>query len=224
MSNSIIYQLVLKDWQLIRKYIAGYALTGLLAVAVAGSNHQGAQYVGAVLLISSVIIIGVHLVFSTVVLERKNKTLALVMSLPISVKEYTSAKLIGNLSLFSGAWLVILMGGLLSINLSSSLPMGFIPFLLIFLLHLFAVYVACLALSIITESEIVATVVVTAGSILISPFIYFLTSRPGIYEHMGGDSPVWNTTAMAFLVTEVLAIILMIAATYYFQARKTDFI
>src|SRR5262245_37633593 len=99
MNIGMVKRLIAKDWYLQRWPILGGLGAGAIAVALVGAANETAFYIGFVLLVSVLITVGVQLAMSTVLLERKEQTLSFVMSLPISAREYTVAKLAGNLML-----------------------------------------------------------------------------------------------------------------------------
>ena len=53
---------------------------------------------------------------------------------------------------------------------------------------------------------------------------FFLGRLPGIRATLKSPVPVWTDTVLAIIGGEVGLIVLVIAATFYFQSRKTDFI
>ena len=222
--NNIVSILAMKDWQLHWKPLVGYLAIGLLSLLVLCIPDATAFHLGMVLLICSLIFVGVHLVVTTVINERKNQTLALIMSLPITIKEYTSAKLLVNLSVYTVAWLILFGGTMLVILGRDGIVNGLVPFAVITLLYLMTIYIAALAVAMISESEILATVAITAGNVLISPFLFAISNVPGIREYIGGAEPVWTGAAFAIIGTALALSVLIIALTYYIQSRKTDFL
>jgi len=224
MNTSIVPQLIKKDWQLNSKALFIYGLVGLLSLALLTVANTATFYVGAILLISIVITIGVHLVITTVVNERKEQTLALVMSLPISHMDYTKAKISANLICFAVPWLALAVSAMAIILSRGHIPNGLIPFAVILLLELFAAYVLVLSISLMTESEGWTIAAITVCNVCVSLFIFFISSIPGIGKHTQADAPVWNFSVISTISLELLFIITLIGITFYCQSKKKDFL
>lgn len=221
---AIIRRLVLKDWYFVRYPMAAYLTLGIAATILIAVPHHIAFLIGSVLLLSVVVIVGVHLVFGTVTHERSQQTLPMVMSLPITYTHYSAAKLISNVGGFSIAWSILLASVLVMIVTRENLPVGLIPFAVIALTELFAAFVLTLSVAMVTESEAWTVVTMTILNIGISIFLNLVGSLPAIGSHMGGPTAVWNGTALLILAIEILIIALAVIATLAVQSRKKDFI
>jgi hypothetical protein len=51
-----------------------------------------------------------------------------------------------------------------------------------------------------------------------------MTRSPSLMRGVTNKTPVWNSAVVTFLVSEIAVITLVLALTYYLQARKTDFL
>ena len=100
MNYSMVKLLILKDWYLQRWMILGSLVAGALALAITVSSRKAAFFLGIILLVTVLVAVGAQLAIATVVNERKEQTLAFVMSMPISSREYTTAKILANLLIF----------------------------------------------------------------------------------------------------------------------------
>ena len=110
MNYTIVKRLILKDWYLQRWAILA-SLAGVVAtLGIVASGGKLKFLLGLILLIMVIISIGAHMAVSTVVNQRKEQTLSFEMSLPISYREYTAAKIWGNLIIFLVPWLTMLLG------------------------------------------------------------------------------------------------------------------
>ena len=126
--------------------------------------------------------------------ERKEKTLAFVMSLPVSPLDFTVAKLAGNLLTFAVPFLVI-AGGTLAVVLFTPLPDGlFVYALLIYGYILFAFSIS-LAVAMSVESEGWSTFAMIGSMVLINPFIMGLSQVPAISDRVREDAIVWSPEA-----------------------------
>jgi ABC-2 type transport system permease protein len=220
----MIKHLMHKDWFLNRIPLAGYLVVGAIALVLLSVKNATAFYIGTVLLISIVVIIGIHLVFATVINERKNQTLPFIMSLPITYLEFSLAKIILNLSVFTISWGLLFVGTLLVITSVETIPNGLIPFTTIFMLQLFIIYLLVLAVALISESETVTVVVMSIANISISVLIFSTTSVAEIGRYMEHSVSVWNGTAITFISLELTVMTLLVGLMIFAQSRKTDFI
>ena len=223
-ARPVFWQLVRKDWYLVAWPLVALLLAGLASIVVLSINHWMTFLVGSILLISVVVLIGVVLVFGSVVNERSQKTLALVMSLPITAVQYTAAKLVSNVGVFTLAWQVLLGSTVVAILTRDNLPDGLIPFAVIVLGQLYVAYAITVAVALISESELWTIVVFSAFNISISIFMNLMGRLSEIGSHMEGPVPVWNATALGIIAVEWLIVAGAVAVTLWVQSRKTDFL
>ena len=92
--NTLIKPLIQKDWYLQRYLILGYSIIGLLALGIVSVPSELWFAVGSIGLITVLISLGIHLIMTSVIEERTLHTLPFIMSLPISVREYTTSKIL----------------------------------------------------------------------------------------------------------------------------------
>jgi ABC-type transport system involved in multi-copper enzyme maturation permease subunit len=220
----MVGRLILKDWYLQRWAISGALAVGAIAVALVGTSNPSSYYVGFVLLISVLITVGVQLAMSTVLLERKEQTLAFVMSLPISAREYTTAKLVGNLSMFIVPWATLLVASIAMILGRESLPDGSVPLTIILLGEIFVSTCVLLGVALVSESQAWSIGTLIAGNLFFNFFIFWVVRIPSIAAASKGNVIVWDGPVLTLLGGEVAAIVLALGLTFVLQDRKTDFI
>ncbi len=224
MDTALIARLVVKDWSLQRRFIAVASVAGLASLLLLGHGGNGTFYAGTVLMITVLIGVGVQLVMATVLNERTEKTLPFVMSLPISVREYTTAKMLANLLLFLVPWTLLLIGTAAVLGLRPGMPPGLLPFATLLLVELLAAYCLVLAVALVSESSgwTIGTIVFT--NLFLQGFLYQVARIPAIEATMRGPEAVWNRPALTLLAVECAVIVLILAVTYRLQSRKTDFL
>lgn len=171
-ASQLMWRLVAKDWHLVRGPMIGYALIGLVSLALMSIETQWLFLVGSILLLTVIVIIGAHLVMVTVVNERGQQTLPFIMSLPITYMQYTTAKLAATLGVFLTAWLGVLIAVVVMVLGRDGMPDGLIPYAVIVLSELFIVFALTLSVALISESETWTTVVMTIGNVSISIFMF----------------------------------------------------
>jgi ABC-2 type transport system permease protein len=100
MTNSIVRQLILKDWRLNRLQLLLSIGAGMMALGVILRGGEGPIVAGTVWFFIALILVGTMLPISGIVNERKKQNLAFLMSLPVSSIQYTTAKLISTVGMF----------------------------------------------------------------------------------------------------------------------------
>ena len=218
----IIRLLVIKDWQLFQKQLALYVLFGIVAICFLALAKGWAFYVGSLMLIIVLVCIACFSIATSTVVERKEKTLAFVMSLPVSPLDFTVAKLAGNLVTF-GVPFVLLLGGTLAVVLLTPLPDGlFVYSMLIFAYVLFAFCVS-LAVSMSVESEGWATFAMIGSMVLLNPYLVGISQVPAIKKPIGVDAITWAPEAVGLLAGLSLMSVAVLAVTAWVHARKPAF-
>jgi hypothetical protein len=218
MNAAMVKRLIVKDWYLQRVVIIGSLVAGALSLAVIGLGGKPGFILGLILLVTVLIGVGAQLAVATMVFERKEQTLSFVMSLPISYKEYTASKILGNLIIFLVVWLTLLCGSLGAIAISPDKPFGLVPF------------VAIMATEILVSTCLIYTVALTTehqgwtiGAAL-NGIGYYVAHIASIARGMEGHSVQWSPAASTLLASEFVLIVLMLGFTFLFQSRKKDFI
>jgi ABC-2 type transport system permease protein len=224
MTNSVIRQLVLKDWRLYRLFIFLTVVGGAVALAVSQLATETTVLLGSVWFFVVLCILGSMLPFASIVNERKKQTLAFVMSLPVSSTQYTTAKILSTVAMFLVPWLTLLIAAVLLIETRGVIPHGAIPMLLILAMLPFVVFCLILGTALVSESEgwVMAANVVCNSSYW---FIFYLLARvPALMASSKGLVAVWNSTVLAVLFSEIGLVALVLALTFFLQSRKRDFV
>jgi ABC-type transport system involved in multi-copper enzyme maturation permease subunit len=230
MNYQMVRTLILKDWYLQRLAIAMSLLGGIAALAiiafgdkVASVGPSAAFTLGVILLVTVVVTIGAMLGMNLTVLERKEQTLAFVMSLPVSYRDYTAAKILSVLLIFLVPWIAIMAGSLVLLAFAPGIR-GLIPFIVIMGVEILMNTCIIAAAGIITESQGWTITVLMIGNLVLNGYGYFVAHIPSIGDGMFSPVVHWSPTAAALLATETAAIALILFGTFYFQSRKKDFL
>lgn len=222
LNTSVIRLLVLKDWQLFQKQLAVYVLAGIVALCFLGLAKPWAFYVGSLMLLIVMISSACFSISTSLVVERKEHTLAFVMSLPVSPREFTLSKLAGNLLTF-GVPFAVLLGGTLAVVLFTPLPDGLFVYTLLIFAYLLFAYAISLAVAMSVESEGWATFAMIGSMVLINPYIVGMSQLPAISANVGKDALVWTPTTVAIVTTLTLLSVAVMAVTTWHHARKPAF-
>lgn len=224
MTTTTLRHWVAKDWALNRLPIAAGLLGAVLALALIAWPSEGLFYLGSVVLITVVIGTGFTIIMVTVVQERTERTLPFVMSMPISVADYTVTKLAANLVLFVVPWLLISLGTVGVILLRSTIPNGLVTYAILLLGELLVGYAIVLGVALVSESmgwTIGAVVITNLG---VQGFMYYTARVPEIAATIQTNTVVWSTPATWIVVGELTVILLVLIVTWRIQVRKTDFL
>jgi ABC-2 type transport system permease protein len=222
MSYPMVRRLILKDWHFQRWPIAGLLALGATAIVVIAVGGNGSFYIGSILLLTVLITTGIVLPMMTVIGERKGQTLAFVMTLPISTRDYAVAKILANLLIFLIPFTTLGAATLGLFWLAGSF--GLIPFTLVILGELFASYCLLLGVAVVSESEGWTIGVMAAANLFFQGFIYYVAHMPGIGSTMSGHTMVWNRGGVSILAGELALSVVFVVLTFVLQERKTDFL
>ncbi|PWF55315.1 hypothetical protein C7C56_002490 [Massilia glaciei] len=216
--------LIRKDVRLVMMPVLFYMLVGAVAIGMMGVERHAFFYAASVLLITAMIALGFHPAMATVVGERKEQTLAFVMSMPITPTDYTWTKVLANLLLFFVPFLLLLGGTLGMISVRPSMPDGLIPYAVILFGYLAATAVLILCVALVTESMQWTIVVQIAGNLGLQGVMYGASTIPAIKSTINTEMIVWSEPALLFIGSEIAISLILLAATLWLQSRKTDFI
>lgn len=218
----VIRLLVAKDWQLFQKQLAFYVLAGIVALCFLGLAKPWAFYVGSLMLIIIMVSIACFSISTSLMNERKEKTLAFVMSLPVSPLDFTLAKLVGNLATFLVPFALIL-GGTLAVVLFTPLPDGLVVYALLVFAYIGFAFCVALAVVMSVESEGWATFAMIGPMVMINPYMMALSQIPEISSRISVDAIVWTPEALAILLVLGLAGVSIVGVTTWLHARKPAF-
>ena len=223
MNVPVIKELILKDLYLQRRILLAYTAAALAALVIAvwaGPTFRG---FGVSLFVAVVMAMGIGLMFGTVTNERKENTLAFVMSLPISFTDYTIAKIIGNTTAYAVPWAVLFVAAVYTVMQFDFLPDGFIPLMSIMLVFMLVFYFFLLFIALVSESEGWMIFAMVVGFQVTGLFFSLVKDIEGIAEFSSGEVVVWSPEVFSVISAEVAFILLLVALTFHLQKRKTDF-
>jgi hypothetical protein len=225
MSQSIVSQLVFKDLHIMRTYMLLYWVGGLGSIAlVVLVGGEAVGVVGFILFVSAMAGAGIHALYQTIVEEKLKLNLPFIMSLPVTVKEYTIAKLIANLLMFGSVWLTLSAASFIIFVGDDGMPEGTMPFLSITLVAIFLAYTVMLMTFVVTGSQGYAIFAMVFANIGTQACLWLVADLYPIRAFIGGNEAVWNTTAVSILLAEVAIVIALLVFTVFAQFRKRDFI
>ena len=227
MNVAMIKHLMLKDLYLHRYPILGLALA-LPVVGIAPAIFGGEtmwRQMGLTILNNSLIYLMFFLPIATVIMERKNQTLPFVMSLPVSYKEYTAAKLIGSLLVFGVTCCLIVISLPAIVARSDQLARGVWPVLAVIIGVYVVLFVFTLGICLVSESFF-WTMALGLLSVVFAFLVFPLLESipPHLIEHWTSERIVWDGEVVVVLALELLVALAVVAGTFALQKRKQDFL
>lgn len=229
MSATIIPQLVKKDFMLTRTMIGVFclvSLAGVVAISLLFGRLPEWALVNLafLLLMSPAATCGMVLLMVTVVFEKEKSTQAFIMSLPVTPKQFTIAKLVINLGVFGVFWLVISGIAFYFAFGRGFFPAGTIPFVVMVLLGAFVAYAGILSVSLWRQSLGLTVLAIAVFEMGTSAYLWVIVYLDPIARFIHGPEMVWNSTAIGIVVIQALAAVAMLSAALIHQSRKRDFV
>ncbi|AVP97126.1 hypothetical protein C7S18_07940 [Ahniella affigens] len=219
---SLIKKLIHKDWLLFQKQMALYVIGAVVALCLMGNLHKWTFYIGSLLLIIVVVAVACFSISNSLLVERRDRTLAFIMSLPVSPLDFYLAKLAGNLVTFLVPLLVI-AAGTYGVILFTGLPDGLVVLATLLFTHIVLAFCASLSTAMAVESEGWNTFVMIASMVLINPYIMLIGQTPSIAEPIKTEAIVWSGAALSIMGIQAILSILILALTGWFHCRKKSF-
>lgn len=218
----IIRLLMIKDWQLFQKQLAAYLLAGIVSLGFLGMAKPWAFYIGSLLLIIILVAIACFAISTSLLTERKEQTLAFVMSLPVSPLDFTVAKLAGNLLTFSVPFLVMALFTAIIVY-STPLPDGLIVLAALIFGHVLVAYCIALTVAMQVESEGWNTFVMIGSMVLINPFIMAIGQMDSVQTVVRSNVVIWHAPVLAILAAQTLIGLACLAFATWSNGRKPAF-
>ena len=219
----MIKLLVIKDWQIYQKQLAGYVAGMLLALSLVGMGKPWSFAVGSLLLLVLLTVIGQFAIQTSVVTERKEQTVPFIMSLPVAPMDFYWGKLLANLAIYLVPFTLV-AGGSAALVLTTPLPDGLLVYFLLICCFLLMCFCVTLCIAIAVESEAWIMFTMMALMTLIGPYIYGIGRVAAIGTNLNTNNIVWSAPAVGLLAGELLVIAIVLGVTSWIHARKTSFL
>lgn len=219
----MVGRLIVKDWQVNQKQLAGFVAGIVLALGLIGTGGPWLASAGALLLITLLVVVGSVTIQTSLMNERKQQTVPFIMSLPVSPMDVYWAKLLANLTIYLVP-LLLVGGGMVALILTTPIPDGLVVWVVLSVLFVLTTFCVSLCFAIACESEGWNVFVMLGLMTLIGPFMFVTGQLDGIVEHTRGETVVWTGTALAVLAAELATIAVAILVTSVFHARRRSFL
>jgi hypothetical protein len=224
MNTHTIGILFLKDLYLSRRPLFAYFVAGIASVAIGVVPHQTIAFAGFVLILTVAIASGMHLLGELLISEGNEQTRTFILSLPVSLLDYSFAKIAVVLTTFLIPWFTMLA---CSIVLTAVLPWGktgAVPVLVVIFLELLAAFALQLVTAVISESVGWTVCVMVACNVFLNLFLITLFQMPEVSEQMKSNVPTPGPLLMQIMWIEVAIIVVALALALALQTRKRDLV
>jgi ABC-type Na+ efflux pump permease subunit len=221
--NVVTRKLAIKELYVNRWLVLGAGVAAVLSVLVMPTGRVGFN-VGVLTWLTSIIVLGVMLSIYGVAQERKEHSLELVLSLPLSPGDYVRAKLLGLALCYLLPWLVASAAAVLLVLAHDAIPDGLLPYTLLLCLFLLANFSLVLSGTLHARSEAAMAAVIVVTNMGVSLFMFVVGGLAGIRAGIDGPVPLWNPTFWAVLATELAVLIVAFTLPLFVAARRRDFI
>ena len=218
----VIRLLIAKDWLLFQKQLAAYVTAGLFALCLMGMAKGWSFYMGSLLLLVVLVGTACFSISTSLLTERKEHTLAFVMSLPLTPLDFYLAKLLANLVTFFVPFLIMSVGTIAVIAFTP-LPDGLIVFSVLIFGFVTLAYSISLSVAMAVESEGWNTFAMIGSMVLINPFMMLLGQIPEISKYVNTESIVWSPPALSILLAQISLAVAVLVATGWVHCRKKAF-
>lgn len=224
--NPMVWRLIAKDLSLLRPALLGYLAVGVVGVVLMAAGSEGAFFFGAVMLITALIASGMHVAIVTTVAERSEQTLPFVMTMPISPRDYTTAKIGGGLLIFLLPWTALAAGTLAMLGGGSlgGAGRGLVPLATLVLAELLAAYCLTLAVAVVSESLAWTVILQAVMNLGFQGYLYAVSRVPAIAATRSGPQAVWPPVVLWLLAAELAVVPLSLGVAFLLQERKRDFL
>ncbi|MDX1927743.1 MAG: ABC-2 transporter permease [Pirellulaceae bacterium] len=222
MNTQAIRILFLKDLFLSRRQLFGYFAAGMAASAIACIPDSTSSFIGFILVITVAIASGIHLIGTLLLAETTDQTRMFVMSLPVSLLEYSISKISVVLTTYLIPW-TAMFAFLIIATFVMGKP-GNVAVLPTIFFFLFGTFTLQLVTAVISESVGFTISVMVGCNVLLNVFMLKLFAIPEISAASKSDVLTWPSIAIQILAVELLIIVLALAMAFLFQSRKRDLV
>jgi ABC-2 type transport system permease protein len=224
MNTQSISILFLKDLYLSRRPLFAYFVAAIACSAIAVVPQPTFAFIGFVLILTVAIGSGMHLLGELLLSEGSDQTRTFVLSLPVSLLDYSVAKIAVVLTTFLIPWSTMFAcSTVLTVVLpwghAGAIPMGVVVFL-----ELLAAYTVQLVTAVISESVGWTVCVMVACNVFLNLFLMKLFQASEVQEMLKSDSLTFSPLMIQIMCIELGLIIAALAMALAVQMRKRDLV
>ena len=216
--------LFLKDLFLSRWILFAYLIGGLASCAIGAIPNPTMGFISLILIVTVAVGAGMYLLGDLLIGEGSENTRSFIMSLPVSLRDYSLAKISVVLTVFMIPWVMMLAFSIFMIVVLPGEKLGAIPLTIVIFLELLAAFTVQLVAAAITESLGWTISVMVGCNVFFNVFLMTLMSRPEVSESAKSEVLSWPTFLAQVAGFELLIVVVAIAVAIIFQSRKRDLV
>ena len=222
MNLQAIRILVLKDLFLSRRPLFAYFVAGLASSAVACLPEPTLAFVGFILVITVAIAAGIHLIGTLLLAETTDQTRLFVMSLPISLLDYSIGKISVVLTTYLIPWTA--MFACLTMATFVLDKRGSVVVLPAIFLYLLGAFMLQLVTAVVSESVGFTICVMVGCNVGLNVLMMKLFANPEIVAVTKSDVLTWPIIVVQIVAVELVIIAVSLGLAFLFQTRKRDLV
>lgn len=224
MNTHAIQILFLKDLFLSRRHLFAYFAGGLVSSVLTCTPNETVSFIGFILIMTVAIASGIHLIGQLLLSESTEQTRLFVMSLPVSLLDYSIGKISVVLTTYMIPWSAMLALCTIGTFVLPWAKHGSIVVLLAIFLFLLCSFLIQLVIAVVTESVGATICVMVAGNVLLNVFMMKLFAVPEVAAARQSEAVVWPAVILQLLAIECLIIVVALVAAIVLQTRKRDLV
>jgi ABC-2 type transport system permease protein len=222
MKSSVFWALVRKDVYVLRAFMYATLAIGVLSVGLVRFGKIGFA-VGGVLFLTANVGSGIFISMYSLLTERKNRSRAFALSLPISGANHDRSKLVSGYIVFGLPWLVLTALAMFVFLAGPPATRGMVVYAVmiqVFVLALFSVVQASLF---VVKSEAQSGIVILITNICFSLFMVTVNQQH-VTAPLRTAQIVWTPFSQRVLAGELLVVGLTLVFVAIFTARQRDYL
>lgn len=229
MNSSIIPQLVRKDFLMLRRMVLAFSLVSfssfiILLFLFGKIPNWVLMNITFFMLLGPTVACGIVVLMKTNVLEKEKSTQLFIMSLPVTAREFTIAKLLVNIYIFGWLWLVVVGASFYFSFGLGILTLGALPFFVITFLGIFIAYICVLSVSLIFQSLAATITSIVVSELITCVYLWLIVFIDPVSNYIYGSKVVWNTATVSIIIGQVFFALSSIVIAFFLQSRKRDFV
>jgi hypothetical protein len=224
MNVQAIQILVLKDLFLTRRHLFAYFAAGMLSAALACIPNQTIAFIGFLLIMTVAIASGIHLIGTLLLGETIDQTRTFVMSLPVSLFDYSVGKIVVVLITFLIPWSAMFAVSTIGVFVSPWAKSGAVVILPMIFCFLLAGFALQLVTAVITESVGWSICVMVGCNVSLNVFLMKIFAIPEIDAARKSEVVTWPPIVLQILGIEILLVLALILFALIAQTRKRDLV
>lgn len=224
MNMQAIRILFLKDLFLSRRELFAYFAAGLACSAMACIPNETLAFVGFVLILTVAIASGIHLIGSLLLAESGDQTKQFVMSLPVSLLDYSIGKIAVVLTTYLIPWSAMLACSTIFTFILPWAKLGTVVILPVIFLFVLCGFTIQLVTAVVSESVGWTICVLVGCNVALNVFLMRLFSHADVSAASKSDAITWPSVLTPVLAVEVTVFLVAMASALFIQTRKRDLV